>query len=335
MNRCLELAALGELFTAPNPMVGCVIVQNGTIVAEGYHERYGEAHAEVNAFANLPSTIDPSTCIVYVNLEPCSHYGKTPPCANLIVAKRPQKLVVGTLDPHEKVAGTGIRHILEAGIDVQVGILEKECVALNKKFIKSHANHLPFITLKWAETADGFIGRAEDDFSSKQISNPQNTPFVHHLRASHMAIAVGAHTANADNPALDVRYGSGSNPLKIIISEKASVRSDLAMLQSGKTLIYTGNKHHTDAHYAMICLDTFSLDAVLHDLHNKGIQSVLVEGGAQLLQTFIDSGHWDEAVVIRSTATWGKGVAAPKFDQKPQSSEIQFSDTLSYFVNIK
>ncbi len=334
MHRCLQLAQLGEEFVAPNPMVGCVIVREGKIVAEGYHKKYGGPHAEVNAFNNLPADITISECDVYVSLEPCSHFGKTPPCADLIIAKRPRKVYVGMLDPNPKVAGTGIIKISKSGINVQVGILESDCASLNKKFVSFFKQNQPYITLKWAQTADNFMGRLLDsrDFS-RQISSKENTAFVHKLRATHTAIMVGANTVNLDNPLLDLRSWKGRNPTKVIVSKNLSVDLDSKTFTSGKCLILNGLKDGKGTNLEFVKLSDFTAKGILRALYKLGIQSVLIEGGPTLLNLFIRENLWNEAIVISSKTTWLSGVSAPVLKAIPTSTEVKFGDTINYYKN--
>jgi diaminohydroxyphosphoribosylaminopyrimidine deaminase/5-amino-6-(5-phosphoribosylamino)uracil reductase len=331
MNRCLELAKLGEYSTAPNPMVGCVIVYNNSIVAEGYHEKYGSAHAEVNAFSNLSEDIDPSKCEVYVNLEPCSFYGKTPPCAELIVAKKPKRIVIGMLDPHKKVAGSGVKRILEAGIDLKVGVLEDECKELNKKFIKAHTEMAAFVTLKWAETSDGYMARKSNSKESAKISDPINNVNVHRLRANHQAILVGAQTVNRDNPSLNLRHWKGNNPIKVVLSPRLSVNLSSKIFEEGRTLVYNQKKSSSTNHYELIQLADCSIDNILKDLVSRDIHSILVEGGPTVLGAFINKKIWDEAIILKSNDSWGEGIKAPWVGIKSRKEETQGNDTIKYF----
>lgn len=328
MMKCIELAQKGELYTAPNPMVGCVIVSDDEIVAEGYHQRYGEAHAEVNAFAALHESIDITKCTVYVNLEPCSHYGKTPPCADLIIAKKPKRVVIGMLDPHNKVAGKGIKKLLEAGIELNVGVLEEKCKLLNKHFIKAHTQQLPYITLKWAETKNGYMASPKEQM---KISAPENDAFVHHLRATHQAILVGANTVNTDNPLLDVRHTKGSNPTKVVYSPKLSVDRDAQLFKSGKTLVYNTLTDEESDESSLVNITNGGIQAMLADLYSKGIHSLLVEGGPTLLQGFLDEKLWDEAIVMKSSNKWDDGIKAPWVGLPSYKEVQQYSDLIKYF----
>lgn len=332
IKRCLELAKAGVLHTAPNPMVGCVIVHDGEIVAEGLHEQYGEAHAEVNAFKNIPDHIKTTECEVYVNLEPCSHYGKTPPCADLLVAKNPKRVIIGMLDPNTKVAGRGMKKLLESGLNVKVGVLEEDCKELNKKFIKAHAKQLPYVTLKWAETKNGYMAREAGDNQSAQISDAVNTPLVHRLRATHQAILVGANTINTDNPKLDVRNTDGNNPIKVVLSEKLTVNLNADTFKFGTTLIYNGVKSEKAEHYEIVKLENMTLDKVLADLHSRDIHSVLVEGGSQVLASFIEHKIWDEAVILKSTNEWDTGIKAPWVGIPSVKEETSGNDIIKYFL---
>ena len=333
MLRCLELAALGELYTAPNPMVGCVIVYKDEIVAEGYHHRYGDAHAEVNAFKNLPEYIDSTKCTVYVSLEPCSHYGKTPPCANLLVDKKPKRVVIGMLDPNSKVCGKGMKKLLEAGINISVGILEDACKALNKKFIKAYTTQLPFVTLKWAETANGFMARDTDDKRSAQISDIVNNALVHQLRATHQAILAGANTINTDTPKLNIRDVEGRNPIKIVLSEKLNINLDSKTLTEGKTLIYNAIRSEMTENYELIKIKKCTLHNILADMHSRDIHSVLVEGGSQVLASFVEDKVWDEAVILKSSTRWENGIKAPWLGIPSTKEKTSGNDTIKYFLS--
>lgn len=277
MRRCLQLARNGHLGAPPNPMVGAVIVCDGRIIGEGYHIRCGQAHAEVNAFASVRPEDEPllPAATLYVSLEPCSHYGKTPPCADLIVRKGIRRCVVGCIDPFAQVQGRGIARLRAAGIDVTVGALEAECRALNKRFITFHACQRPFVTLKWAQTADHYIARA--DGTPIAISNGITRCLCHKRRAEHMAILVGSHTVQTDHPALNVRHWFGDNPRPVILSHKGG-----------------------------------PLPEQLHGLWAEGVQTLLVEGGRQTHQSFIDADLWDEAYVETAPFPLGApGIPAP------------------------
>lgn len=272
MRRALELAAHGELDASPNPMVGAVIVDaSGRIIGEGWHRRCGEGHAEVNAVASVADQEALKDSTMYVTLEPCSHYGKTPPCAELIVRTGIPRVVIGTLDPFAKVSGRGVARLREAGVEVEVGMLEKECQELNRKFMTAHRCCRPYVTLKWAQSADGFI--------DGHVSTPLNSMLVHKLRATHDAILVGSGTALADNPALDTRLYAGKSPVKVVLDRRGRVGNDLRMFSEGETVVMR---------------DYSSLADAMERLYERGITSVLVEGGATLHRSFIEDNLWDE-----------------------------------------
>ena len=282
MRRCIQLARNGRMNAQPNPMVGAVIVHDDRIIGEGYHVRCGEGHAEVNACASVKKEdehlLREST--IYVSLEPCSHYGKTPPCADLLVSKGFKRCVIGCQDPFAKVQGRGIQKLREAGIDVSVGVLEEECKALNKRFMTFHGKQRPFVTLKWAESEDGFI--------DGHISNTYTQMVCHKRRAEHQAILVGRKTWEADKPSLTVREWYGSSPKRYVVSSQSLTLPD------GFHLIQTTR-----------------VGGILKRLYEDGIQTVLVEGGAELLQSFIDSGEWDECYVEKGDLTLCGRVKAP------------------------
>ena len=299
LSRCLQLARLGEYYVAPNPMVGAVLVQHtdagDVILGEGWHEQYGGPHAEPNCLRNAenahPEGIDYQECTLYVNLEPCSHYGKTPPCSELIIRKGIKRVVVGMLDPNPQVAGRGVRMMRKAGIEVEVGVLEQECRELNKRFICLHEKHRPYVILKWAETADGYIdvrrevrsateANSENTSSPLVISTPLMKQFVHQQRAENMAIMVGTRTVLLDNPRLLTTHWSGRNPIRITLDRHGVLPAESKIFSDeAPTIVYRDN---TDWQF------------ILQDMAKRNIHSVLVEGGTTLLQHIIDSGIYDE-----------------------------------------
>lgn len=288
MCRCLQLARNGFQNAPPNPMVGAVVVHAGRIIGEGYHVRCGEGHAEVNALASVTPEDEPllPESTIYVSLEPCAHYGKTPPCARLIVEKRLRRCVVGCVDPFSKVQGRGIAILREAGIEVTVGVLEAECQALNRHFMTYHSLHRPYVTLKWAQTADGFIGAQEQTPDNPlRVSNALTRMVCHKRRAEHQAILVGRNTVLTDWPSLNVRHWSGNAPLRVVLGHEA-----------------------VEGYDALYC-DT--IEDALNTLYDRGVQSLLVEGGRQTLQGFIDQDCWDEAFVETAPMTVGEGVESP------------------------
>ena len=297
MRRCIQLAYNGLCNTAPNPMVGAVIVHNEQIIGEGYHVRCGQTHAEVNAIRSVknPDLLKEST--IYVSLEPCAHYGRTPPCADLIIEKQIPRIVIGCQDPFAKVAGKGIQKLRDAGREVIVGVLEEECLQLNRRFITFHTRKRPFITLKWAESADGFIDRLRTEGTPTILSSPLTGMLVHKLRTEHAAILIGTDTARLDNPRLNVRHWYGPTPVRITIDRHHRLSQDLNLFDGSQpTLVYVKE----------------NLSEILKDLYERQLQSLLVEGGRQLLQSFINAGLWDEIIVEETPLILGEGVKAPQ-----------------------
>ena len=299
MARCIQLARNGFYGAAPNPMVGAVIVRRGRIIGEGYHVRCGGPHAEVNAVRSVehPEWLADST--LYVSLEPCSHYGRTPPCADMIVERGIPRVVVDCMDPFARVAGRGIAKLREAGVEVKVGVLEEECRALNRRFITFHTLRRPFITLKWAQSADGFIDTLRADYAREKayvFSTPFSQMCMHRVRAAHQAILVGRQTALADNPALSVRLWAGRQQARVYVDASVSRAA------------YEGRP-------GVVCVRLdFGRDILpqlLDDLYGQSVQSLLVEGGRQLLEGFLAAGLWDEVRVEQSPVSLGNGVPAP------------------------
>ena len=314
MRRALQLAQLGAGHTSPNPMVGAVIVgPDGTIIGEGWHRRCGEAHAEVNAVASVKDANRLKDSTIYVTLEPCSHYGKTPPCANMLIERGIPRVVVGCLDPFVKVAGRGVAMLRDAGVEVVVGVLEKECRALNERFMTAHTLGRPWVQLKWAQTADGFIALPpEAGENPLHMSTPVTMRLMHRQRALCDAIVVGANTACIDNPSLTTRYWPGKSPLRVILSRNLSIPDNLNLLTDGlPTIVYNGVKNETAGAVVYVKLDTDKPQRWLEDLYRRGVTSVMVEGGTRVLQGLIDAGIWDEARIEVSPRRVGQGVTAP------------------------
>lgn len=311
MRRAMELAALGLGMAAPNPVVGCVVVHEGKIIGEGWHRQHGGPHAEVNAVAAVadPGLLSQST--VYVTLEPCAHFGKTPPCADLLIHHRVKKVVVANVDPFHLVAGEGIKKLRAAGMEVVTGILEKQGRALNRRFFTQVEKQRPHIILKWAETAEGFVARENHD--SKWISDACSRQLVHKWRTEESAVLVGARTAQHDDPQLNVRDWTGRDPVRVVIDRFLKLNRKLKLFDGQqRTLCYNVLTHEEHPNLSLIRLDEGNfLQALVHDLHRQKIQSVIVEGGAYTLQAFIDAGLWDEARIFVSPQTFGKGIAAP------------------------
>lgn len=315
MQRCLDLALLGMGDVAPNPMVGCVIVHDGIIIGEGYHRKFGQPHAEVNAIRSVknPELLTQST--LYVSLEPCAHFGKTPPCSDLIIENRIPVVVIGTIDPFAKVAGKGIERMKNAGIIVEVGVLENECRELNRRFFTFHEKKRPYILLKWAQTLDGFIDTDRTETQHPTwITNAFAKRLVHKQRSEESAILIGTNTAQYDNPALTVREWTGNQPVRMAIDRVGRLDSNLHIFDSKSlTWIFTGvDKPDSDnLKFIRLNFDQDILPQILSELYNRDVLSVIVEGGSVLLNSFLDTGLWDEAFVYTGNQFFGKGVEAP------------------------
>lgn len=338
MKRCVELAKNGLGATYPNPLVGSVIVYGGKIIGEGWHRKAGEAHAEVNAINSVTDRSLLAKATIYVSLEPCSHFGKTPPCCDLIIANGIPNVVVGTVDPNVKVAGTGIKKLLEAGKNVTVGILEKECVELNRRFFTFHEKKRPYLILKWAESADGFIAPAIRNAQQPVwISNQYSRQLVHKWRSEEQSILVGTQTVIDDNPRLDVRDWAGENPIRLVIDKNNRIPKESHIFDSqAKTIVFCAAA--IDCGSENILFEKIDFDGDLAAqvsgvLYRLGIQSVIVEGGRQTLQTFIDSGFWDEARIFTGMPILGNGTKAPVLERRPGSREFIGSDELLIFWN--
>lgn len=314
MWRCIELAKNGEAYAAPNPMVGAVIVCDGNIIGEGYHIICGGPHAEVNAIKSVKdeSLLERST--IYVSLEPCSHYGKTPPCADLIVLKKIPRVVIGCMDPFAKVDGRGVERLRSAGCDVTVGVLEDECRNLIRKFITFNTLKRPYIILKWAQSIDGSIDYKRESGQPVLLSNSLTSMRVHKLRSLSKAILVGERTAQLDNPSLGVRHWYGNSPIRVVIDEHLNLSEELALFDGSiETLIVTAeskeNRHNVT--YVTIDFSQAVISQIMDVLYQYNIQSLLIEGGAYTLQKFIEADCWDEAFVEISDKEIGDGVKAP------------------------
>jgi diaminohydroxyphosphoribosylaminopyrimidine deaminase/5-amino-6-(5-phosphoribosylamino)uracil reductase len=338
MYRCLGLARLPAGFVAPNPMVGAVLVHNDRIIGEGYHRMYGQAHAEVNCIASVQPAdrylISQST--LYVSLEPCAHFGKTPPCADLIIEKKIPTVVIGCRDPFKQVNGRGIEKLQAAGVEVITGVLEKEARELNKRFIIFHTQHRPYIILKWAQTANGRM--AADNTDRLLISNELTNKLVHKWRSEEAGILIGTNTALADDPSLTNRLWNGPNPVRMVIDMQLRLPSSLQLFNNEvKTIVFNGLKHEEQENllYYQVTQDVNVVHQLVNALSQLTIQSVLVEGGAKLLQSFIDEGLWDEVRIITNKhLSIAGGIAAPL---PPAGNLMQqdhvLSDSIDYFVN--
>ncbi len=343
INRCIQLASNGFGTTYPNPMVGSVIVYNNQIIGEGWHRKAGEAHAEVNAINSVQDKTVFSEATIYVSLEPCSHFGKTPPCSDLIIASGFKKVVIGTIDPFAKVAGNGIKKLQNAGCEVTVGVLEADCQELNKRFFTFHTKKRPYIILKWAQTTDGYISPNPASRTNKSpvwITSTLSRQLVHKWRAQEQAILIGTKTVLDDNPSLTTRDWKGADPVRILIDRDLKVSKNARLLNNEvKTLVFiskntpqpssTGTtKYHPLDFEAAIILQ------ILETLHQKGLQSVIIEGGAYTLQQFIDSNLWDEARVFTGVSNFESGIEAPTKLQGKIISETRIdSDTLTVYMN--
>jgi diaminohydroxyphosphoribosylaminopyrimidine deaminase/5-amino-6-(5-phosphoribosylamino)uracil reductase len=312
--------------------VGCVLVHEGNIIGEGYHQQYGGPHAEVNAIASVTDPKLLTDATAYVSLEPCSHWGKTPPCANLLVEKGIKSVVVATLDPNPIVAGKGVKLLEQAGISVQLGLLEQEARWQNRRFFCQQEKHRPYLILKWAQTQDGFIAR--ENFDSKWISGTQSRQLVHQWRAEEQAILVGKNTALHDNPRLNVRDWTGSDPIRVVLDSKLELPTDLHLFdQQIPTLIYTTQKSEKLTNLEWVKLPQISLEALLADLHARQIQSVLIEGGSHTLNQFLAAGLWDEARVFTAPIEFERGIAAPQLTQTPAESHAIGQDQLDLYYH--
>lgn len=362
IHRCLQLADLAQGNVAPNPMVGAVLVHQDKIIGEGYHKKYGEPHAEVNCiYAVLPQhqhLIADST--LYVSLEPCAHFGKTPPCADLIIEKKINKVVIGCRDPFVQVNGKGIENLQSAGVDVTVGVLEEECKQLNRRFFTFQTDHRPYIILKWAQTADGKIATSprgplsfrEGEINERlYISNEYTNRLVHKWRSEEASILVGTNTIRFDNPELTVRLWAGKNPIRLIVDMDLRLPPSLRIFNdAASTIIFNSKQHSEDIHwnnfspssvgvragvmYYQVTEDVNLVHQICNALYQLKIQSVLIEGGAQLLQSFIDENMWDEARVITNEGLIsGDGLAAPVLKKHQlKTTDSFFGDVVKLYT---
>jgi len=351
MLRCIQLAKNGLGTTYPNPLVGCVIVHNNNIIGEGWHYQAGLPHAEVNAIASIkdPSLLKEAT--IYVSLEPCSHFGKTPPCANLIIEKGIKNVVIGSMDPNPKVAGEGIQLLKDAGCNVIEGVLEEQCNLLNKRFFTFHKKKRPYIVLKWAETNDGFIAPIKDksnrlphheinvirkDAAPVWITNKISRQLVHKWRADEQAILVGTQTVIEDNPSLTTRYWKGNSPIRFVIDRTLRIPKNASVLDgSVQTIIITEKEalNQNNLIYETINFSKEIASQICDTIYRYKIQSVIIEGGAKTLQTFIDANLWDEARIFTGTASFNNGIKAPLLSGKLISETKIKDDTLKIHTN--
>jgi diaminohydroxyphosphoribosylaminopyrimidine deaminase/5-amino-6-(5-phosphoribosylamino)uracil reductase len=339
MHRCLELAKLGAGSVAPNPMVGAVLVNDDRIIGEGYHQVYGGPHAEPNCLASVPEEDSGliTQSVMYVSLEPCAHFGKTPPCADLIIKHRIPKVVVGCRDPFKEVSGKGIEKLRSGGVEVQQGVLENRCREVNKRFLSFHTEHRPYIILKWAQTANGFIAPPNSPRGGTlRISNEFTNRLVHKWRSEEAAILVGTNTALIDDPRLTTRLWRGNNPTRLVIDMDLKIPATSKIFNSeAKTVVFNKVRHEEkeNVFFYQVTDDVSIVHQVSNALYQLKILSALVEGGAMLLQSFIDEGMWNEARVIKNRQlAIGNGLPAPVLTDCQKTSEQNiFSDTIEIY----
>jgi diaminohydroxyphosphoribosylaminopyrimidine deaminase/5-amino-6-(5-phosphoribosylamino)uracil reductase len=317
MKRCLQLAANGRATCSPNPMVGAVVVHRDRIIGEGWHRKAGEPHAEPNAIRSVSNQELLKESTLYVSLEPCSHYGKTPPCVELILQKGIPRVVIGCLDAFPLVSGRGVTRLLDAGVEVRVGVEEKACLELNRNFFHFHQKKRPYVILKWAQTADGFLDvlrKPGDGQSSLKISTPYTQMLTHKLRSECDAILVGTNTAILDNPSLNVRAWTGKNPVRAVIDRQMVLTPEATLLNGViPTLVFTERPSEKRGKISWVHLDFTGdlLQQVMHELYRRNLQTLLVEGGTLLLESILKAGLWDEVHIETSPQVVGKGVSAP------------------------
>ena len=339
MFRALQLGKNALGIAAPNPMVGCVIVHEGIIIGEGATSAYGGPHAEVNAIASVRDKSLLANATLYVTLEPCSHYGKTPPCADLIAKHQVKKVVIGLVDPYEKVAGAGIKKLREAGCEVLVGVLEQECREHHKRFLTFQEKKRPYIILKWAETLDGFLAPDPQERTKNPepywITNTTSRQMVHQWRSEEMSVLVGTNTALEDNPKLNVRNWSGKNPIRLVLDRSLTIPDSFHLLDGSiQTMVFTETEKNCNVENLSFETIDFKKNIaaqICHILYGHQVNSVLIEGGRQTLQTFIDNHLWDEARIFKGNLCFGKGIAAPKISGNLISTHSIINDTLSIF----
>ncbi len=340
MSRCIQLAKNGLGNTYPNPLVGSVIVHNNTIIGEGWHHKAGLPHAEVNAIAGVRNTRLLKDATLYVSLEPCSHFGKTPPCADLIISKGIKKVVIGSTDPNPKVAGRGIQKLKDAGCEVEVGVVKKECDDLNRRFFTFHQKKRPYIILKWAQTSNGFIAPSEALRNSEKkpvwITNEHSRQWVHKMRAKEQAILVGTTTVLMDNPSLTTREWEGNSPVRVVIDRSLKIPGNASVFdKEAKTIVITQKKAGNTDNIFYETID-FSKDIafqICDILYRYKIQSLIVEGGTKTIQTFTDANLWDEAFVFTGTNKFKEGVKAPVILNNFISQEMIKGDILKHYKN--
>ncbi|MFT4032735.1 MAG: bifunctional diaminohydroxyphosphoribosylaminopyrimidine deaminase/5-amino-6-(5-phosphoribosylamino)uracil reductase RibD [Siphonobacter sp.] len=332
MQRALQLAQLGMGQVAPNPMVGCVIVHDNQIIGEGWHQRYGQAHAEVVALNSVTERHLLPKATVYVTLEPCSHYGKTPPCADRLIQEKVKRIVVCNDDPNPLVAGKGFQKLRDAGIEVVRGILANQGRFINRRFFTYFEQNRPYVILKWAETADGFL--AAPDYLPIQISNALSKRLVHKWRSEEAAIWVGTNTARQDNPHLNVRLWQGRNPLRVVLDRQLSLPNSLHLFDDSQpTLIFNTREEKQVGATNYVIPAEWAITGFLETLRKCSLQSVLVEGGTRLLESFLEAGMWDEIRLFRSPKRIHAGITAPRFEATLISTDYLLADELTIWSN--
>lgn len=334
MQRCIELARKGIGYVSPNPMVGSVIVYEGKIIGEGYHSSYGKAHAEVNAITSVKNKSVLSKSTLYTNLEPCAHFGKTPPCSSLIIKFKIPEVIIGCMDSFSEVFGKGIAKMENAGIEVTAGVLKKESRELNKRFFTFHEKKRPYIILKWAESKDGYIA-PRNQITPFWMTSSASKKIVHKWRSDEDAILVGRTTAEMDNPALTVREVEGKNPIKIVIDKDLKLSSSSKLFDdTAKTLIFNAIKTEgIDSNYLIKVDFNYLINNILRELHKQDIQSVIIEGGSKTLQSFIKENIWDEARIFTTNKTLANGVKSPTIGGKIDLEKEIGGDKLEIIKN--
>ena len=339
MQRCLELAGNGLGSVAPNPMVGAIIVNRGRVIGEGYHQKFGFPHAEVNAINAVQDKSLLRDSALYVNLEPCAHTGKTPPCSDLIVKSGIPSVVIGTIDPNSLVAGKGIEKLRKAGIEVILGVLEEDCREINRRFFTFYQKKRPYIILKWAQTTDGFIDvkrKEKDPIGINWISNSLSQVLVHKWRAEEQAIMVGSNTVQLDDPQLTVRHWQGKNPLRIVLDSHLKLgKSSRVFDSSAQTLVFNRklNRVEGNIEYIKQEYEKDFPERIMDFLYTRDIQSLIIEGGKMLLESFLEKDLWDEARVIIGMKQFGRGLSAPEIKASPIAQDFILQDKLFTYRN--
>ena len=313
INRTFYLAEKGLGYVLSNPLVGCVIVKNNKIIGEGFHQKYGEAHAEINAIDSVKERKKIKGSSIYINLEPCSHHGKTPPCVDSLIKLKPKEVIISNVDPNPSVNGRGIKKLRNKNIKVITGISEDYGKFLNRRFFYNHKKNLPYIILKWAETKDGYIARENGD--SKWISNEISRRYVHRWRSHECGILVGIETANRDNPRLNVRDWKANHPIRIVLDPNLRIKKNLKIHEGpNMTFIYNSKLNKEEGNVKFIKINSFNLDLILNDIYSKGVSSILVEGGTKTINYFIEKSLWNEARIFKSNINFKRGIDSPKIN---------------------